>query len=542
MKNSISTFLRNNLAILALLLVTFIVYTHSLKGDFVWDDISLIKDNPYVHGNHIVDFFTQGMASNTEAEDNTVALYRPLVLVFFSLCHGLWGNDPVGYHVLLVLLHLANVALVYIVIRKLTSESSIAATLGAATFALHPARVESIAWISGVPDPLANIFLLGAMLAYIAFREHPDKWRYLTLSLLCFQFALWSKEVAIMFPLIVVAYDLIYKRKTIWPASILYIVLLVIYFATRYFALGSATNSNIFSIEFTRIVDFILGYSELLAYPVHIPYDMQIPEHPMAALLMWISAGAIALLAGYSWVTFNSDRKRALLFSAIWLGVFFWQAILITLSMNGYAPRYTYVPSVGAAIFAAILYGHTVENYPRLKASIMASFALSITFFGVITWSDIPIWRDEGSLFSKVVEVAPQNPVGYGKLGSYYLKQEDYGSAEKAFLSSLQNAKTGHDKVVSLLSLGTVYGITNKLEISERYLKEVLQITPRNSDALTGLGNLAGIQGRFTEAISFYEQAIAANPKNQQAAMNLVMAYEKNGQFDRAESVKRILH
>jgi tetratricopeptide (TPR) repeat protein len=298
-------------------------------------------------------------------------------------------------------------------------------------------------------------------------------------------------------------------------------------------------SGNLNILHFPRIVDFILGYSELLVFPDNIPYDLQMPEHRLSSLLMWISAVAIAMLAGYAWRAFNSNRKKAFIFSAIWTSVFFWQALLITLSMNGFASRYMYVPAAGAAIFMSILYGHITENYPGVKPAVLASFVLITTFYGAITWNEIPYWHDDESLFNKVIEVAPENAANYRNLGGYYLRQEDYVSAEKIFLTSLNKAKTSQDRALSLLSLGNVYGMTNKPEQSEHYLKEVLQIIPKNSEALTGLGNLAGMQGNYSEAIFYYKEAIASNPRNQQAAMNLEMAYKKTDQFKNADSIKQ---
>ena len=83
--------------------------------------------------------------------------------------------------------------------------------------------------------------------------------------------------------------------------------------------------------------------------------------------------------------------------------------------------------------------------------------------------------------------------------------------------------------------------MANKLEQSERYLQEAVQIKPKNSEALAGLGNLAFMRGQFVEAISYYEKAISARPSNHEAAMNLAMTYDKIGQTDRAEIIRRTI-
>ena len=458
----------------------------------------------------------------------------------FLINHELWGSNPAGYHVFLLLLHLANVALVYLLIRKLATASPMAAMFGAATFALHPTRVESIAWLSGITDPLTIFFLLGALLAHRAFIENAGRWRYFTLSLLCLQMALWSKEVAIIFPLIVVVHDYIYRKKINWTTILAYTFMVVAYLVIRSKILGTIGNVDALNMpSFSMILNFVLGYSELLVFPVEIPFYMQLPEHPISSTLRWISAIAIIALAGFCWKVFNQSRKNGLAFSAIWFILFFWPAILILLYMEGFAARLLYVPAVGVAIFTAILYDHISEEYQSMKHYVMSSFALLVCLYGTLTWYEIPAWQDDGAFYGRVTEVLPESPAGYNGLGSFYMKREDYVSAEKNYLLSSQKAKTNPDRSKSFLALGTIYGITNKLELSERYLKAALIIDPNNSEALVGLGNLAWMNNQFTEAISHYEKAIAARAGNLEAASNLAMAYEKLGEFERAESIRR---
>jgi len=165
-KHKFTAILKENFGLPALLLVTFCLYMPVLGGGFVVDDTPIIKDNPFLHGNHIADYFSKGFWANTALADNTIAMYRPLILIIFSMGHKLWGSDPAGYHALLLLVHQANIALVYIFIRKLGNAAPLSAIFGAGIFALHPGRVESVAWLSGITDPVALFCLLGAMLAH----------------------------------------------------------------------------------------------------------------------------------------------------------------------------------------------------------------------------------------------------------------------------------------------------------------------------------------------------------------------------------------
>lgn len=545
MKNHLTSWLRNNLGLVVLLLVSFLIYAPSLSGDFVYDDVPVIKDNPYIHGtSHFADFFSRGLWANTALENNAVPMYRPLFLVFHTLNHGLWGSNPVGYHASLLLLHMANILLVYALARKLTAGSTMAATVGAAIFALHPARVESVAWISGITDPLVTFFLLGALLAHKFFTESKNEWRYLALSLFCFQMALWNKEVAIVFPLIVVAHDLIYRKKINWLAVALHILLAAGYLVTRSIVLGATGKWSAIDLShFSRAVDLMLGYSELLVFPLQIPLYIQPPEHAVSSALGVVGAIAIVTFAVFSWRIFDADRKKAFAFSAIWVIGFSWQAILLMFYMEGYyAARYLYIPAAGLAIFAAAFYDQINATYPRLKMLAMTSCALIVAFYGFFTWEEIPGWHDDGAVYGKAVKFEPEGASGYCGVGQFYFTREDYAPSEKNFLLCLQKAKANDVKVDALIKLGTIQGMANNLDLSENYLKELIRIDPRNSDGLAGLGNLALMRGQIYEAISFYEKALSARPGNHEAAMNLAMAYERTGQLERAEMIRRTIH
>jgi len=545
MQKYLILWLRNNLGLIALLFVSFLIYLPSLSGDFVIDDVLFIKDNPYIRDfSHITRFFTKGVFANSALEIETQSIYRPMNLVPILLNYQVWGKNPVGYHIFLLLLHLINTCLVYAVIRKLVAGSAMSATMGAAMFALHPTRVESVAWINGGVDPLVTFFLLGALLTHRSFVDsahNKKEWRYLVLSLLCFQLALWSKEVAIVFPLIVVAHDLIYKKKINLPMAFLHAAVIAGYLITRSRVLGDIGKLNtIAASQFSRGIDFALGYSELLVLPAQIPFYLQSPEHAVSSALGVISAVIIVVIAGFSWRTFNPDRKKTLLFSALWMIGFFWPAVLLAFYAGGYyAARHLYVPMIGVAIFVAAFYDHVNVTYPRLKTPLMASCALIMVFYGFITLKEIPVWHDNGTIYRKIASLAPGSTSGFLGLGQFYLLQENYIEAEKNLLVALQNAKTPEDRVPSLVALGTIQGISNNLALSERYLKEAVQIDPKNSEAWTGLGNLAWSNGRFHEAVSCYEKAVSIRPGNYEAVMNLAMAYENTGQSERGALIRQ---
>jgi Tfp pilus assembly protein PilF len=313
--------------------------------------------------------------------------------------------------------------------------------------------------------------------------------------------------------------------------------------ATRSLALG--TTGNWGAINFSQLakaVDFVLGYSELLVFPAQIPFYIHPPSHSVSSVLGWLSLIVIIFLAGFAYRSFKTERMKPFLFSSIWLIAFSWPAILMMFYFEGYySARFLYVPATGIAVFIAILYDHINDNYPGLSIPVRSALSLLIIFYGVVTWREIPSWHDDGATYSKVTKMAPESGEAFMGLGNYYMKQENYTAAERNYLIALQKVRSSNSKTNTLVALGTIYGIQNRVEESERYLKEAVQIDPKNSDALAGLGNLALIQGQYFNSISYYKQAIEARPGNYEAAMNMALAYEKIGQPEPVESIQRKL-
>jgi protein O-mannosyl-transferase len=533
--------LRPHIALLFILLLTGFIYLPSLSGGFVVDDVPTIQNNPYLaDSSHIPRFFSHGVWANSALANDNVPIYRPLFLLTEWLNHHLWGHSPTGYHVVSILLHLLNVGLVYALIRSLLNVGNLPAALGAAVFALHPARVESVAWMSGITDPLVACFLMLALLAHRAFVTRDQHWRYAVQALLCLQLALWNKELAIAFPLLVLAHDWLYQRKIHWPIWAGYTALTALFLAARAAALSAASQPALNFSALSRSADFLLGYGEMLLLPTHLPFYLQPPEHAVSSVLGGISALLLITLVVSAWRSIALEKRPALWFTASWFVLLSWPLLLMAMYQQGYyAARFLYVPAIGFSLLIALLCGHILQHHARFKTTLLAAFALILAIYGGLTWRDIPRWHSEQTIYTSIAQDAPESSAGFIGLGHFYLEQGNVEAAEKNFLLGLKNAKIRPAKVEALVALGTIFGMKNQLPQSAVYFKAAVQIDPNHSEAWSGLGNLAWMQGQMNEAITHYEQALAARPDNYEAAVNLARAYAQTGQRERAASVQQ---
>ena len=161
-----------------------------LWGGFVWDDGIITKADPVRDVSGLWQIWFSPSAIEEEAH------YWPLVYTTFWLEHKLWGFDPTGYHVVNVLLHLANALLVWHLMRRLVVPG---AWMVAAVFAVHPLHVESVAWVIERKDVLSGLFYLAAVLTYMRFVEQPSRGRYAG-ALALYAAGMLSKSIVVTLP------------------------------------------------------------------------------------------------------------------------------------------------------------------------------------------------------------------------------------------------------------------------------------------------------------------------------------------------------
>src|SRR5215469_15821636 len=151
--------------IVALLALTAFTYAATLRFGYVYDDVLQIENNPRIKSvDYLPSYFTRQVWA--QAQGQPANLYRPFFLSWLWLNFEIFGSSPAGWHLTAILMHLLSVWLVYLLAKKLLPDEGISAYLAAGIFALHPAHVEAVAWISGATEPLSTALFLGSFLLY----------------------------------------------------------------------------------------------------------------------------------------------------------------------------------------------------------------------------------------------------------------------------------------------------------------------------------------------------------------------------------------
>jgi len=193
-----------------ILVVTFLAFSNSLSNGFAYDDTTQILANQFIRE---LKNIPRALVTETwfwrveqdqdpnKQEKPTTPYYRPVFIIYLMLMWKLFGASASGWHVFNLILHLLASYLAFLVLERITKDRRLAA-IASLLFAVHPLRSESVAWISGLTDPLLAVFLISSLYLYLRFREEGSI-KLLAGSLALFTLAAFAKEPAVALPLFI---------------------------------------------------------------------------------------------------------------------------------------------------------------------------------------------------------------------------------------------------------------------------------------------------------------------------------------------------
>ena len=271
--------LKSNLIIIGLIAVfTFMVFTPALNNEYVdWDDFSSIVNNPYAQDLNWHNI--KGAFSNT-----VLGGYIPITVVSYALENELLGGGAEVTHAINIVLHIFCVIGIYFVMLGFKL-NPIAAAFVSILFAVHPMRVESVAWATERKDVLYGLFYIGGLFTYLKYVTIERKLnKYYWITILLFILSLFSKIQAVSFPLVLLLIDFLSKRKfnrTLWIEKIPFFVLSLLIGLMGIFLLsetnvidskeGSTLFGNLLIGNYALLmylVKWLLPFETLAVYPI----------------------------------------------------------------------------------------------------------------------------------------------------------------------------------------------------------------------------------------------------------------------------------
>jgi Tfp pilus assembly protein PilF len=534
-----------------LIVLCFSTYANSLGGEFVWDDQDQVLRNTQIRTiENIPLAFTTSLWSFRYSHDPGVnnhvsdRYYRPVQTVIYIAIYQLAGLSPLAYHLTNVALHSAATLLVYLLCLELGLDATVG-LMASALFAVHPVHTEAVTWIAGVGDLACAVFYFAGLLGFLRYLRS-QKLKWLVLSSICFLGALFSKEMAATFPLVLLL--LLTVRKEQWKSlknirlmGSIYILVVLVYAVFRITAVGlevpAAAEVTTSMLDWATLVIWVVG--SYLRYAI-IPYPLY--THHLAPLHFGDRIfSTLAYAAAISAIgTALAVWWRRLSTQCIWVLVFFVSLfpVLYFKGISGgafFAERYLYIPSMAIVL----AFGFLLTGLKRSHA-ILLTCAVT-TIFSVVTIYRNRDWHDEEKLFERTLQFQPEAANIWTSLGEVYLRQGDNARAQKYLESALKHVddprfvRSSYEEYRAYHGLGLAAARQSRPVEAVTFLQKALKIYPQGDAAYTTLGGVFVNQGwDYAGALTLLDKAVKLNPVNDLARDYMGVALMNHGEVDRA--------
>jgi len=514
---------------LALVLGVLALYAPVRAHEWVrYDDDVYVLENPHVREGFQADsvrtVFTGELAAN----------YHPLTWLSHMLDVELFGLEPAGPHLVNVGLHALNGVLVLYLLAAL-GLTPLVAGLGAALWAWHPLRVESVAWAAERKDVLCAAFFLAALAAYLAHARRPSRAR-LGGSLALFALALLSKPMAVSLPLVLVLLDrgvLARRGRAVWLEKLPFFALAALASALTLWAQsrgGSTSDAGELALELRALNALAtLGvYLRQSLWPsglaVFYPHAAEVPETARAALLAPAALGFV-LVAAWSFAGWRLRTRAPLLGLGGGLALVMLLPVLglVQVGTQAHADRYTYLPAFGLVLAVV----GTLPARARLVA------ALALVPLAVLTRAQVHVWRDTRTLFEHALALDPTNHVAHMKLGELARDAGELERARQCFKSSVEHAPryvlAWNELGLSELGLGDVVA-------ARRALERAYALDPADAETALNLGVVVLEEGDLARADRLFLAAERGLPGEPDLPFNRGCVALAGGDHEAAEA------
>lgn len=533
-----------------LVILVWIAFGQTIRHQFVnFDDDVYIYANGTVQGGltaeNIIWAFTHAHALN----------WHPLTTISHMLDCQIFGLNAGGHHFTNVLLHAVNAVLLFLVLRSLTSLRSEASArqaggiwpgaFVAVVFAIHPLRVESVAWASERKDVLAGFFFMLTLLAYVRYaRKAWSLARYLPVLFL-FALGLMSKPMLVTLPFVLLLLDIWplgrlrpgagdgFKKRLIVekiPLLLFAVAAGLVTFLIQHKAMPAVALAPSFPLRISNAAVSCAAYIGQLFYPANLAV---LYPYPVLGISFWKIALSLLFLCAVSITVFFWRRRHPFLCVGwLWYLVMLLPVIgLIQVGSQARADRYTYLPEIGlcVALTWAILGWSATWKY---RAEILgASAATIIVALLFAARAQTTHWRDGESLWKRTLACTGGNSIAQNNLAQYFYYNGRY---DEAIIHAQESLRVQSNYEDAHLTLGMALFAKGRLDDAIFHLREALKIKPDFVPALNDLGMALFQIGRVDEAIAAFQDALKIEPSNPAVHNNLGTALLTKGQSEAA--------
>jgi tetratricopeptide (TPR) repeat protein len=539
---------------LAVAIITFIVYRYTLHNQFLdWDDWIYVQKDPYITS------FSAHNLSKLLFGNVTENYYHPITMLSLALNYHFSKLDPAGYYFTNILIHAANTAVIFFLVKTLLENMSKSygygpitgipwlAALCALFHGVHPMHVESVAWMVERKDVLYGFFYFLGLIMYVKYVNAPSLKSILPVAVL-YGCSLLSKPMAVSFPLSLFAIDVLLKRTGLrnlilekWPFFLLSVAGGILTFFTQ-----KASGSIAFLNGYTLLSKLMIPFYSFFIYfaKAFVPLNLSsyYPYPPITSqgylpVFFYVCPLVVAILVSiplYLSYKAGNNYFRVVVFG---LGFFFANVVFILQFLSSgvavVAERYSYVAYFGLFFMLAYFIFVLINKFKAYRVPVIAITAVFVSTLAYICDGRTRIWHDSETLWKNVIKNHPGEwETPYVNMGQYYV---DKGQMDSAFDSYDELVKMHTNIPEVYRNLANIYAMRKQYDASiQLYAYAIKYDSTGSGDTYLDRAVTYSIMGKPNLAIKDYNYAYSKDTNSEKILVNRSYTYLSMGQYDMA--------
>ncbi len=510
--------MKNYILIFFIALVGVSIYIPSLSNSFVWDDHTIIEQNPSIRAPSILYVFTHPFLTPGFAQENSI-YYRPITTFAFWLVYRVFGDSPLFFRLLSFLFHFIAIILVYALARKfLNFENAIVAM---AFFALNPVHTESVCFPSAISDIIVAVFLLASVIVYIS----KKRWATFVAPIL-WLFAVLAKENAAMGIIAIVLYDILFRQGIKLKNKLfnwgMWLVALIIYFVLRINALGGFGFGEI-SMPLGKRIFFAPYLLSRYFLNLFFPLDIKVlhSESPNTFTFTMLAVGIVGIIIIALLIVYLIRKKdKVAQLGVYWVIIFIIPVLgIVGISTTLWSDRFLYVPSVGGAILIGFIWQkYGKDSIKNISYILLIAYFL---FFFISSVSYAFYWRDDNTLYRQMIKDAPTQPKGYSGMSGIFINKN---LPDSAYYYAHRAIDVEPNYLPAMILLAQLQMQKNNLDSAKYYLDKAIDMYPDYVYCYENLGLYWISKGDTTLATKYFIRAHQIAPHDYIVNKNLGVA------------------
>ncbi len=555
----------NRFIILLLALFVTVAFHNCLQNDFIGDDKALFAQNQFYKSlNNFPKIFSRQLVmspSDFDASQKVESFsgcisYRPVSAATFFLDYALWQDNPLGHHFSNIVLHFLTVVLVFYFILSLQKNLGIA-FLTASFFALHPIQSEVVNASGYRSDILMALFYLAGILAYRRWTFAKRKTRPLAAVAIAYFLALFSKETALTFPVVVFLLDYLFiasdRSKIFYERRSLYLTLaaisgfyLYVYFILipNAFYLQSAPLALHGLAQVVQMLKIFGHYIQALVFPWKVTVLPPLYAPPVFPLGFWeLFLPLCGVLFALFFGIYSYQKNKIVTFGLLWFFVIYFPTSGIFPLLNPMAFRFLYLPSVGFFLIAALFIQSVTRWIDRKKFVLNISFLLQAALIGLLIALSVAnnaFFKNNFVACHEMIHRFPDSSRPYWILGLDYYRAGNFKESVK-YLQHHLTVELNNPFISSDKEKFMTYHLLGKAsvdpDVAIGYLEKAHKLFPGIAEVYLDLSKNYIIKKDYLAALVFAKHALELNPQSVLAYVYIIHINIELGNLSQAHDV-----